>query len=703
MMMSRRTSLGIALAAALPVLLAGAGTAVSQKPATPVVAPYRIDGFAPKAGRAGTRVTITGAGFARGTKVLVSGRAARVSSVSTTRIVFAVPAADAGGDIVLRMPGVANDVPVGVFDLLVDPVIRGMSPVSGAPGTRIELVGRGFKTADTFTLGGRTLVTESIRAERATVTVPDGATTDYVALVRPNGERARSQVKFKVNPTAPVIAGMSPELGAPGTTVRLTGSGFSARDRIHFGARSSTMTVLGRGAGWVDVMVPKSARESQVITLVGPGGTARSARPFQLDLPPVVTGFAPRLGAAGTQVEVSGDHFRDGDWVSVSGKRVPIVQLREKQISIKIPPGTQSGPIAIGRDGQAVAARGAFEVLHPPNLVAFMPTRGEVGTRVTLTGQHLAGGKVFYGARPVKVLETRGEGTLVVAVPPGARDERLRVRTRGGEAETHRPFQVLVLAAVTDVQPRAIGAGGTLELRGRNLDRASQFFIGGLPLAVESREAHRATVRVPVDARTASLEWLSHGVRGRTGFEVTVIAPPRIAQFQPLAGPPGTKIIIRGQNFSRSAEVMFGKVSLPVVSRRDHELVVRVPKGVGGSEHLVVRSQGSRARSEQTFSVRVPPVILSATPPRGAPGAELLVTGKWFDDSTEILFGKLRARVLKRDAASGTILVEVPRGLAAGPYPLVARTDLLQTTFKQPFVVIPRITPARSDRTGSAK
>ena len=696
--MMRRTSLVIALIAALPLLPYDAGAARAQG-AAPAAGAVRVDGFSPKAGRPGTRVTITGVGFARGSKVLVGGRAARVSSSSSTRIVFAVPAVDAGGDIVLRMPGVANDVAVGGFELLVDPVIRGMSPVSGAPGTKIELVGRGFKAADTFSLGGRTLITESIQPERSVVSVPEGAATDYVSLQRPNGEKARSSVRFKVNPTAPVIAGISPELGAPGATVRINGSGFNARDRIYYGTRSSAMTVLGRGAGWVDVMVPKSARESQIVTLVGPGGTARSPRPFQLDLPPVVTGFAPKSGTAASQVEITGDHFRDGDWVSLAGKRVQIVQLREKQISIKIPPGSPSGAIAVGREGVTVAARGLFEVLNPPNVVAFMPTRGEVGTRVTLSGQHLVGGKVFYGARQVKVLESRGEGTLVVQVPPGARDEKLRVRTRAGEAETHRPFQVLVLAAVTDIQPRAVGAGGTIELRGRNLDRATQFFIGQVPLAIESREARKAIVRVPLEARTGPLEWLSQGVRSRTGFPVTVIAPPRISLFQPLAGPPGTKIIIRGQNFAKNAEVFFGKASLPVLGRKEHELVAVVPKGIGGEDNLVVRSQGSRTRSDQTFRVQVPPVVLSATPGRGAVGAQVLVQGKWFDDSTEILVGKMRARVLKREP--GSILVEVPRNLAAGSYPLVAKTDQLEGAARQPFLVVgARVAAARWDRTG---
>ena len=700
--MNRCTSLGIALAAAALLLTTGAGSAGAQGAAgKPAVLPYRVDGFAPKAARPGARVTITGAGFARGTRVLVGGQAARVSSLAAGKIVFAVPDLAAPADIVLRMPGVANDLPVGSLEVLVDPVIRGMSPVSGAPGTKVELTGRGFKPADTFTLGGKTLITESVKPERAVVTVPEGATSDRIALVRPNGEKAQSAVRFRVTPTAPVIAGLSPTMGPPGTTVRLSGNGFTARDRVYYGPRKTAMTVLGRGAGWVDVLVPKRAQQSQPITLVGPGGTARTPRPFQLDLPPVVTGFAPRLGSAGTQVEITGDHFRDGDWVSLAGKRMPIVQLRERQISIKIPPGSNTGPIAIGRDSFTAVARGAFEVLNPPNVVAFMPTRGEVGTRVTLSGQHLAGGKVFYGARQVKVLETRGEGTLVVEVPAGARDEKLRVRTRGGEAETHRPFQVLVLAAVSEVRPRAIGGGGTLELRGRNLDRATQFFIGQLPLEIESRDARRAIVRVPVDARTAPLEWLSQGVRSRTGFPVTVLAPPRIAQFQPLAGPPGTKIIIRGANFDRGAEVFFGKASLPVLSRKPHELVALVPKGIGGAANLVVRSQGSRARSDQTFTVRVAPIILSAAPARGQPGAQVLVQGKWFDDSTEILFGKMRARVLKREP--GSILVEVPRGVAAGATSLVAKTDQLQTTFKQPFTVLAaagRMVAARWDRTG---
>src|SRR5687768_9417856 len=104
--MTRRMSLGIALAAALSLVVGGADAARAQGVATekpvapPAAAPYRVDGFAPRAGRPGVKVTINGAGFVRGSKVLVGGRLARVSSLSPGRIVFAVPKLEAAADIV---------------------------------------------------------------------------------------------------------------------------------------------------------------------------------------------------------------------------------------------------------------------------------------------------------------------------------------------------------------------------------------------------------------------------------------------------------------------------------------------------------------------------------------------------------------------------------------------------------------------------
>src|SRR5690606_26122404 len=187
---------------------------------------------------------------------------------------------------------------------------------------------------------------------------------------------------------------------------------------------------------------------------------------------------------------------RDGDWVSLAGKRLPLVQVREGQISARVPPGAQSGPIAVGRRSGTVAARGVFEVLNPPSLTAFMPTRGEVGSRVTLTGRHLDGATGYYGGKEGKVVEARGASALVAEVPRGARDATFRVVTRAGEATTAKAFQVVEYGTVTDVQPRRGVPGTVVTLVGRHLDRVGQLQINGRKLAVTAKSRTSISARL---------------------------------------------------------------------------------------------------------------------------------------------------------------------------------------------------------------
>src|SRR5262245_44587061 len=84
----------------------------------------KVDSFGPQNGRPGTRVTILGTGFSKATAVLFGGTKARITKLSPTSITFQVPSVFADGTIVLRKPGVAADMPVGSFLVLIDPVIR---------------------------------------------------------------------------------------------------------------------------------------------------------------------------------------------------------------------------------------------------------------------------------------------------------------------------------------------------------------------------------------------------------------------------------------------------------------------------------------------------------------------------------------------------------------------------------------------------
>ena len=693
-------SLVIVLAsAALAVPAAQAQVATTTKAATKAAVQVRVDSFAPKAGRAGTKLTLQGAGFTRATQVLFGGVRARVLKRSATALVIAVPSAASDGEVVLRQPGLGSDLTVGSFDVLIDPVIQSVSPVSGAPGTAVEVRGRGFQAGDKLTVGG-VEVKATIKGDRAVFDIPAGAASGVIELSRASGERARSSRALRVLSPPPVVTGFSPSGGPPGTKVRVSGTGFTVADVVRYGG--TTAPVVARGAGWIDVEVPRGSRDGQAFTVRGPGGTFKSVSAFELDLPPVLTRFSPLRAAPGTQIELFGSNFRDGDWVSLSGKRLKILQLRDRQISVTLPQGIPSGPIAVGRGQVAFPAKAKLEVLVAPTLTSFMPTRGAEGAKVTLTGTYLSGAEVYYGAKKAKVVTVKGDGALVVEVPEGAGDATFRVKTRGGEAEAKKPFQVLEYAVVTDVTPRVAVPGKTLTIKGKALDKADQFLLGGELLELEHRDRTSAVVRVTRAARTSELEWVSNGQRGATRFAIRIEKPPSIRDFQPTEGGPGTEVLVRGDGIDEQTRAFFGVTELDVVRREAPGLiVVKLPRGVGGSGVLSLEGHGVRTRAEQAFEVKVAPLILFALPTKAAPGEHIKVHGRWFTDATEILVGKMRAKVIKRE--KGIMTVEVPANLPGGPQLLSARSDQLTNTWRRPFVVLAKAAVSASPAPAPAK
>jgi hypothetical protein len=123
--------------------------------------------------------------------------------------------------------------------------------------------------------------------------------------------------------------------------------------------------------------------------------------------------------------------------------------------------------------------------------------------------------------------------------------------------------------------------------------------------------------------------------------------------------------------------------------RSPHEIAARLPRGAGGADYLYLEGRGARSRSDERFEVRTAPVILAAEPSAARAGARIRVRGRWFTDATEILIGKLRSRVVRRDLAGGSILIEVPRGLPAGSHTMRARGDGMMREHDRPFVVMP--------------
>jgi hypothetical protein len=114
----------------------------------------------------------------------------------------------------------------------------------------------------------------------------------------------------------PQVSKLAPKTGpaAGGTSVAITGNGFTGASAVHFGATAATSFVVNSGTS-ITALAPAGTAGSVDVTVTGPGGTsaATSADLFKYKSP-TVTGVSPNSGptAGGTSVTISGSWFALG-------------------------------------------------------------------------------------------------------------------------------------------------------------------------------------------------------------------------------------------------------------------------------------------------------------------------------------------------------------------------------------------------------
>jgi hypothetical protein len=241
-----------------------------------------ITSFSPTSGPVGGSVTVTGAGFTGATKVTFGAIAATSFAVdSDTQITAVVPSGFAHSPIKVTTPGGTGKSATN-FAVVAGSgsSISGVSPSSGAVGDPVVISGSGFTGASQVQFNG-TGATFNIDSDvQITTTVPVGATTGVVSVTTPSGV-AQSPTVFTIGsapPPVPSITSFSPTSGPAGTTVTVTGSGFTGATNVNFGAIAATSFTVDSDVQ-ITVVVPSGFAHSP-IKVTTPGGTTRSATNF---------------------------------------------------------------------------------------------------------------------------------------------------------------------------------------------------------------------------------------------------------------------------------------------------------------------------------------------------------------------------------------------------------------------------------------
>jgi hypothetical protein len=249
-----------------------------------------VQDIKPLSGGAHTRVTINGEGFentVEGNIVDFNGKPATVVTASATQLVVLAPEEVSTGPLSVNINGQKITGPA--FTVVGKPVINIVSPLSGPKGVEMVITGDIFSTVpdeNKVFINGIEVPVQSATANELKLTIPGGTGTGNIKVVV--NDQATEGPQFKDQTLG--IAALTPDNGLAGTTVTITGTGFStvaAENTVYFNGvaavvktASETSLVLDAPAalstGDVKVMVngqealaPMPFKRAGVITLAG--------------------------------------------------------------------------------------------------------------------------------------------------------------------------------------------------------------------------------------------------------------------------------------------------------------------------------------------------------------------------------------------------------------------------------------------------
>jgi len=202
----------------------------------------------------------------------------------------------------------------------------------------------------------------------------------------------------------PIITGVNPASGTPGTLVTITGLQFGGRTNasvsfIPDGLDGAEAEIVSWAAKKVEARVPSiqalGAAGIGTVALQTKFGEGDSGAFTVLDtVAPRISGFNRASSLPGDELRIYGEHFgvggTPGTWVTFAGVGVPVLWWSPGEIAVRAPAlaavgGAGDRPAVVGAPwGQS--APGSFTLLDPPAIGAVTPAEAPPDAEIVVTG-----------------------------------------------------------------------------------------------------------------------------------------------------------------------------------------------------------------------------------------------------------------------------------------------------------------------------
>jgi hypothetical protein len=701
-------------AATVTVKLPGGSTATYNYlyvgPQTPIVTGITntngsspFDGQAKGSTEGGDQVTISGSYFTGATAVAIGGTAVSAFTVQDPgHITTTTPPGTAGlTSVSVTVPQASTPTGTANIFTYVQPVpqVTSVLPNYGgtAGGNQITIRGSGFTAATKVSFGSNFIncpasCTVASDNEIDVIATPasSSATTVDLLVTTPGGTSTASSLDQFTYIALPTVTGLSPTSGpaAGGTTVTITGTGFTNASTVKFGSVTANVTNFG-GSTQLTATAPVGAAGSTVdvqvsiqATLPGsssPGtffSAAVSSDKYTYQGPPTVNSVSPNAGstAGGYDVKINGASFTGATHVTVGGIAVSGFTVSSDSV-IDVPnwPGGTVGAasVVVTTPNGSNAANSLFTYYAPSTGVTSSPTSGPIGTTVTITGNNFAGRiTVAFGANQATTFSVNSTTQITAIAPPGTGTVPVTVTTPAGTVTSANTFTYTVPPTISITPPQGpTGASVVITASAGVLTGATAVQFGGVnATSFTLNSPTQITATAPPGSGTVSVTVATPNGTATSSNQFTYLGVPTVTSVSPPSGPlaGNYQVTISGTSLTGASAVKFGSTPATTFtySSATQQITATVPAGTGTVDLTVTTPLGTSAinRPGDQFTYTTAPAVTGISPTSGPSigGTSVTITGNNLAGATAVKFGGTAGTITS--SGPTTIVVTSPPG-----------------------------------------
>ncbi|WP_432992225.1 IPT/TIG domain-containing protein [Dactylosporangium sp. CA-233914] len=427
----------------------------------PQITPPLVSSMSPTSGPTvgGTTVTISGTNLSGAMSVTFGGVAGTVSNSTATSITAVTPA-HAAGNVAVGVTTLmgATTVPGG-YTYVAGPGVSSLSPTSGptAGGTSVAITGAGFTGATAVDFGTDPAASFTVNSDTSITAVAPAHSAGAVdvAVTTPSGT-ANATGAYTYTPP-PSVTSLSPTSGATagGTSVTITGAGFTGTTAVDFGTDPAASFTVNSDTS-ITAVAPAHSAGAVDVAVTTPSGTANATGAYTYMPPPSVTSLSPTSGltAGGTSVTITGTGFTGTTAVDFGTDPAASFTVDSDTSITAITPAEAAGAVdvQVTTPGGTATAVGAYTYMPAATATSIFPTSGPDlgGTLVAITGTGFTGTTaVTFDGMNATSFTVNSDTTISAVTPPGTGPVSVTVTTPTGSPSVPGGYEYVGVQAAT--------------------------------------------------------------------------------------------------------------------------------------------------------------------------------------------------------------------------------------------------------------